>query len=408
MNMDQPSLFESSILSVSAVNKYVRELLDTDEVLRDVWVSGEISNLSQPSSGHIYFTLKDANSALKCVIWRTQAVRMLLTLRNGQAIEAHGAVSVYERDGGYQLYVDSLRLAGEGWQYREFLRLKSLLEDEGLFRVERKRSIPERPSHIGVVTSATGAALQDMLNTLRRRYPVVRVSVSPAQVQGDEAPASILRALAILYVAKPDVILVARGGGSLEDLWAFNDEHVVRAIANSPIPIITGIGHETDFTLADFAADLRAPTPTAAAELATPTLDLLRSEVAEHMAVLDSYFSELIAANRTQLTAHQRSLEYLSLWKQIQDNRQRLDHAMAQLSRTTATMLRLNKASFSSRADRLSGLNPNAILKRGYTLVHAANGQLLTSAHQINPPQPITITWHDGTASADIHSNQES
>ena len=402
--MDQPELFDIDILSVSALNRYVRELMESDSVLRSVWVSGEISNYSKPSSGHIYFTLKDADSALKCVIWRTQAARMLLNLRNGMAIEAHGAISVYERDGGYQLYIDGVRLAGEGWLYREFLRLKNLLEEEGLFALERKRPVSEKPAHIGILTSPTGAALQDMLNTLRRRYPLTKVTLSPAQMQGDEAPASILRALARLIVAKPDVILVARGGGSIEDLWAFNDEHVVRAIANSPIPVITGIGHETDFTLSDFAADLRAPTPTAAAELATPSLESLRTEISSRVQVMDAYLDGLLAESRRTLEQHQRTLSYLSPWKQVQDNQQRLDQAQMSLARGLISRLRMDRSTLTGLARRLEGLNPSAILKRGYTLVRAENGTLVTGIKQINPAQTVKILWHDGSADAAISS----
>ncbi|HEX9018589.1 MAG TPA: exodeoxyribonuclease VII large subunit, partial [Anaerolineaceae bacterium] len=264
--MDQFPLFQSPSLSVTDLTRYLRDLLDNDAVLQDVWVQGEISNLSQPQSGHKYFTLKDSAASLHCVVWRSTALRMRFGMQNGLAIEAHGAISVYERDGAYQLYVDAIRPAGEGLLYQQFMRLKSRLESEGLFDEERKRLLPERPRRIGIVTSSTAAALQDMLNTLAARYPLAEVILSPCAVQGDAAPDEIVAALERLcQQASPDVIIMARGGGSLEDLWAFNDERVVRAICASPIPVITGIGHETDFTLADFAADVRAPTPTGAA-----------------------------------------------------------------------------------------------------------------------------------------------
>ena len=252
------SLFQAPSLSVTELTHYLRDLLENDEVLQDVWVQGEISNLSQPTSGHKYFTLKDGAAALKCVIWRSSAMRIRFAMQNGMAIEAHGAISLYERDGQYQLYVDGIRPAGEGLLFAQFMRLKAALEAEGLFDEERKRPLPVRPARIGIVTSPTGAALQDMLNTLRMRYPLVEVVLSPCAVQGDAAPMEIVKALRCLYEqAKPDVIIMARGGGSLEDLWAFNDELVVRAVAASPIPVITGIGHETDFTLCDFVSDAR-------------------------------------------------------------------------------------------------------------------------------------------------------
>ena len=221
---DQPGLFNRS-LSVSDLTRYLRELLESDEILRDIWVVGEISNLSRPSSGHVYLTLKDAGAALRCVIWRSTMLRLPVNLSNGQAVEAHGQIGVYERDGAYQLYIDVVRPAGEGKLYQEFLRLKARLESEGLFDEERKRALPERPHRIGIVTSPTGAALQDMLNTLQRRYPLAEVVLAPAAVQGDNAPGEIVRGIGALNrLGDVDVILVARGGGSLEDLWAFNDE----------------------------------------------------------------------------------------------------------------------------------------------------------------------------------------
>jgi exodeoxyribonuclease VII large subunit len=257
-------LFPPQARSVSDVTRYLRDLFDSDDILRDVWVQGEISNFTRAASGHIYMTLKDAGAALRCVIWRTTAQRLQVAMQNGLAVEAHGAISIYERDGAYQLYIDALRPAGEGLLYQEFLRLKARLEAEGLFDEARKRPIPTFPRRIGLVTSPTGAALQDMLNTLRHRYPLAEVILAPSAVQGLEAPAELVRAIGALNRGTPpDVIILARGGGSLEDLWAFNDESVVRAVASSQAPIITGVGHETDFTLADFAADLRAPTPPA-------------------------------------------------------------------------------------------------------------------------------------------------
>src|SRR5512142_1059833 len=238
--MDQLPMFQTPSLSVTEITRYLRDLLDNDEVLRDVWVRGEVSNFSRPSSGHLYFTLKDGGAALRCVVWRSTALRLRFGLQNGLAVEAHGAVSLYERDGQYQLYVEAIRPAGEGLLFQEFMRLES----EGLFDAERKRELPERPARIGIVTSPTGAALQDMLNTLRARYPLAEVILAPCAVQGESAPGEIESALnGLCERARPDVIIVSRGVGALEDLWAFNDEHVVRAIAAASAPVITGVGH---------------------------------------------------------------------------------------------------------------------------------------------------------------------
>ena len=308
--MQQPSLFKPVALTVSDINRYLRELFESDEIVRDVWVQGEVANLSRPASGHIYFTLKDQSSALKSVIWKTTAMRLPLTLQSGMAVEAHGSVSVYERDGQYQLYVDAVRLTGEGALYQEFTRLKARLEAEGLFDPERKRPIPERPARLGIATSATGAALQDILNTLKRRYPLVEAILAPCAVQGEEAPAQVVAALRALN-AEPgvEVILLARGGGSLEDLWTFNDEMVVRAIANSRAPVITGIGHEIDFTLSDFAADLRAPTPTAAAELAVPDALELRDQIVSLYARLGYALQNVTGVERGRLVDEMNRLE---------------------------------------------------------------------------------------------------
>ena len=280
--MVQPSLFPPSAWSVADVNRYLRDLLESDHNLNDLWVKGEVSNFSRPRSGHLYFTLKDEKASLRCVMWRNSAQRQAYLPSDGDLVEVHGSVSVYEVAGQYQLYADTIKPLGEGALFQEFLRLKAKLEAEGLFDEERKRPIPIWPSRIGIVTSPTGAALRDMVDTLRRRYPLVEVILAPSAVQGREAPPEIVAGLQNLNrTAAPDVILLARGGGSIEDLWAFNDENVARAITASNAPVITGIGHQTDFTIADFVADLRAPTPTAAAELATPNRDDMQLVLAE-------------------------------------------------------------------------------------------------------------------------------
>ena len=229
--------------TVSDLNRYLRELLESDELLQDVWVRGEVSNFTRATSGHLYFTMKDSSASLRCVMWRNTAIRQSFIPRDGDAIEVHGSISVYEAGGQYQLYADILRPAGEGVLYQEFLRLKARLEAEGLFDPERKRPIPPRPQRIGIVTSPTGAALQDILNTLKRRYPLAEVVLAPTPVQGEDAPQGIIKALQdLVRIANPEVIILTRGGGSIEDLWAFNNEQVARTIASSPVPIITGVG----------------------------------------------------------------------------------------------------------------------------------------------------------------------
>lgn len=398
--MSQLPLFSPKIpasWTVSDLTHYLRELLEEDELLQDVWVTGEVSNFSRPASGHIYFTLKDSSAALRCVMWRSAVMHQSFTPRDGEAIDVHGSISIYEAGGQYQLYADLFRQAGEGALYAEFLRLKALLEAEGLFAPERKRPIPLRPRRIGIVTSPTGAALQDILNTLRRRYPLVEVVVAPTPVQGEEAPLSIISALHdVVRIADPDVIILARGGGSIEDLWAFNDERVARAIAASPVPIITGVGHETDFTIADFVSDLRAPTPTAAAELATPNQADLRLELADLesrlIRMLQSYSSEL----RWALKELQGQLGRNSPLVQIQSNMQRMDELERRVSASTDHLLQLRRSHLTGLVQRMAALNPRAVLERGYAIVTNQAGETVARVAQVSAGVPLNVQVSDG------------
>lgn len=377
----QPSLFPAPVpqtFTVSKLTFHIRRLLEENEILQDVWVQGEISNLSRPASGHIYFTLKDANASLRCVMWKTSAARLNpsislragLSLRDGMEVEVHGKIGVYEPQGQYQLYADQIRPVGEGALYQEFLRLKAMLEAEGLFDSERKRQIPEFPKRIGIVTSATGAALRDMLNTLRRRLPLVEVFLASSPVQGTEAPPMLVRAIQLLNHQKPDVILIARGGGSIEDLWAFNDERVVRAVAASAVPVISGVGHETDFTLCDFAADLRAPTPTAAAELATTiTLEDLHFQLSTFNSRLTSSTLNLIAAKQAGLASLTSQLRYLSPQRRIQSEAQRVDELSRRLLSSLIHRVQLQSSHVQGMTRRLEALSPLAVLARGYAVV---------------------------------------
>src|SRR5690349_6898231 len=368
----QPTLFSQTAQqwTVSKLTFFIRKLLEENEVLQDVWVQGEISNLSRPASGHIYFTLKDSSAALRCVMWKTSAARLGIPLQDGKAVEVHGKIGVYEVSGQYQLYVDQIRPVGEGALYQEFMRLKAMLEAEGLFAAERKRLIPMFPQRIGIVTSATGAALRDMLNTLRRRLPLVEVILAPSPVQGVEAPPALVKALQALVLQSPDVILLARGGGSIEDLWAFNDERVVRAVAMSSVPVICGVGHETDFTLCDFAADLRAPTPTAAAELATPITMLdLRASLQNYRTRLLTSVLQYLAEQKNSLSALASQLRYVSPDRRVQSERQRVDELSRRAHAALFHHLRLETTQLKGMQRRLQALNPHAVLARGYAVV---------------------------------------
>ena len=368
----QSSLFSQNVQqwTVSKLTFFIRKLLEENEVLQDVWVQGEISNLSRPASGHIYFTLKDSSAALRCVMWKTSAARLGTPLQDGKAIEVHGKIGIYEVSGQYQLYADQIRPVGEGALYQEFMRLKAMLEAEGLFASERKRLIPMFPKRIGIVTSATGAALRDMLNTLKRRLPLVEVLLAASPVQGIEAPPALVKAIQSLALHSPDVILLARGGGSIEDLWAFNDARVVRAVAMSVVPIICGVGHETDFTLCDFAADLRAPTPTAAAELATPiTMIDLRAGLHSYKTRILSAMLNLLSEQKASLSSVELELRYVSPDRRIQSGRQRVDELGRRARSSLFHHLQLQSAQVQGMERRLQALNPMEVLRRGYAVV---------------------------------------
>ncbi|HMU94903.1 MAG TPA: exodeoxyribonuclease VII large subunit [Anaerolineales bacterium] len=366
----QPTLFSSVHLTVSQLTFHIRKQLEDDPTLQDVWVDGEISNLSKPASGHIYFTLKDKNASLRCVIWKLDAGRLRVNLQDGMAVEVHGRITVYEPQGQYQLIVNLVQPKGEGRLFQEYMRLKAMLESEGLFAADRKRLIPDRPQTIGIVTSATGAALRDMLNTLRRRQPLARVILAPSPVQGVEAPPALVNALNSLNRQNPDVILLARGGGSIEDLWAFNDEQVVRAVAASKAPVICGVGHETDFTLCDFAADLRAPTPTAAAELATQTtLDDLHFQLSTISTRLTDLTSNLLAEQKTGLSVLAGRLKYTSPERRIQSEYQRLDELSRRAWSAIDHRIQLQASLVDGMSKRLQSLNPMGILARGYAII---------------------------------------
>ncbi len=402
----QPSLFASVQWTVSSLTKYIRDLLEGDGSLQDVWVQGEISNLSRPASGHIYFTLKDAGAALRCVMWRTDAARLKLSLQDGMAIETHGRIGIYEVGGQYQLYADQVRPVGEGALYQEFLRLKAMLEAEGLFDSERKREIPSFPKRIGIVTSSTGAALRDMLTAIRRRLPLVEVILAPSPVQGEDAPLKLVEAIESLnqLKLKPDVILLARGGGSIEDLWAFNAERVVRAVASSKVPIICGVGHETDFTLCDFASDLRAPTPTAAAELATQTTIIeLQDNLKNFDLKLATSMQDILEEQSNALASLHDGLRFFSPSRRIQSERQRLDDVGHRIGVAQAHRVALEANQNEGFRKRLEALNPLQVLERGYAVVtRQADKKLISKIKQIKSKDEIHIRVSDGSFDATV------
>jgi exodeoxyribonuclease VII large subunit len=399
---EQLDLFSGPTFSepytVSQLTGHIRRLIEGEPALSDLWVEGEVSNFSRASSGHCYFTLKDAGSQVHCVMWRTVAQSQGYLPTSGDLVLAHGGVGVYEAGGRYQLYVDQLRPAGVGDLYRQFELLKARLEAEGLFGPERKRPLPEFPRRIGVVTSPTAAALRDVIHVLGRRYPLAEVLLAPTQVQGDAAPPQIVAALQALNARDDvDTIIVARGGGSLEDLWAFNDERVARAVAASRIPVICGVGHETDFSLADFAADVRAPTPSAAAEIAVPDRAELRAQVAGLALALASAMQGDVEERRWRVAEQARALKHLSPAIQLVQARQRVDDLLARVEAAVRHNLALHRERLGGLTGRLAGVSPLGTLERGYAIVrHREGGTIVRSVGQVAPGDALDVRVADG------------
>ncbi len=399
------SLFGSErVWSVGDLTLYIRQLIESDYRLQEIWVNGEVSNLSRPASGHLYFTLKDEQASLRCVMWRSQVEFQDHLPQNGEQLEAFGHLGVYEAGGQYQLYVDTLRPAGEGERYGEFLRLKEKLEQEGLFDPERKRPLPPWPQKIGIVTSPTGAALRDVIHVLERRYPLVELLLAPATVQGEGAPEEIVKGLNNLNLyGVCDMILLVRGGGSLEDLWAFNDEQLVRTVANSRIPTVTGIGHETDVILADFAADVRAATPSAAAEISTPDRIALREDLhAEGLNLLGS-FREQLTKKRIALEKLQSRLNLASPRAHIENARQRLDDIFHRMLLTVRRDLIMHNQRVAGLDHTLRAVSPTEILARGYAIVTQIQaGEVVRSTSQVEIGERIHIQVQDGEFEAEV------
>jgi exodeoxyribonuclease VII large subunit len=407
----QPTLWDSAalpprILRVTDLNRRVRSLLDADAMLADVWVEGEISSPSYPPSGHCFFTLKDASSQLRAVLFRDELARAAVRPQHGMAVICHGRVRAYETQGVYQLYVESLTPAGAGDLHARYERLRARLAAEGLFDEERKRQLPRWPRRIGVVTSPVGAVWQDIRNVVRRRYPLAELVLSPTSVQGDAAVPGLVRALERIY-ARPriDVVILARGGGSLEDLWAFNEEPVVRAVAAAPVPIVVGVGHESDVTLADFAADLRAPTPSAAAELTVPDgtqlpaiLGRLRDRAAAAVAAG-------LADREGRLAAESRTLATLT--PDLGAARQRAADLVDRGHRATLARMERQRIAVDGLRDGLRALGPAATLARGYAVARLADGTVVRSPGQVARGDALEVVVLAGRMATTVESTSE-
>ena len=398
----QFSLFTPTILRVSELTTHLRRVVESDDLMSDVWVQGEISNASRYASGHFYFSLKDENASMRCVMWKRAAERLARFPQEGEAVNAHGHVSVYDARGEVQLYVDTMELLGAGALWQEFEKLKQKLASEGLFDEERKRSLPKFPQRIGIVTSRSGAVIQDIRHILERRYPLPQVFLANTAVQGADAPLQICAALKLVQqIPNLDVVILARGGGSIEDLWAFNDERVARAIVASRVPIVSGVGHETDFTIADFCADLRAPTPTAAAQFCTPDQNELRADLILYEKRLQRAMHEQIVETRRSLIHSANALHRASPRTQVENRRQRLDDMTRSATRQIERRLEIQRAELASAARQLHTLNPLATLERGYAIVRKEK-TVVTDAAQVSTNDVVNVRVRDGEFSARV------
>lgn len=389
------------VLSISQISEYIRKLMDTDVLLAGLAVKGEISNYKVYPSGHHYFTLKDEGAALKCVIFRGNAMRLRFRPENGMKVIAMGKISVYPKDGAYQLYCTNMALDGIGDLYAAYEQLKAKLAGQGLFDPKYKKELPKYPGTIGIITSSAGAAIHDMLRILRKRYPLTTVKLLPVRVQGVEAPGEI--AAAIQYANHhdlADLLIVGRGGGSIEDLWAFNDEKVAHAIFQSRIPVISAVGHEPDVTISDYVADLRAATPSNAAELAVPDQDALRQ-------TLDSMMAQMSVAMQRQLKNARRHLNILAQSQSLrspdqylQDRKKSLNLLSGKLVSAQSDLLHRYKQRFVADTAKLDAMSPLKVLARGYSMAKTEDGKILRSVKQINPGDQFSLQVNDGTIDA--------
>lgn len=389
--------------TVTDLNRYIKTLIASDEVLSSVVLRGEISNFKAHTSGHLYFTLKDEGAEISAVMFRADAARLAFRPMSGMSVLVYGNVDVYEKSGRVQIYARTMMADGAGAMAQAYERLKRKLEGEGLFAEERKKPLPAFPERIGVITAPTGAAIRDILNITGRRYPQAKILIYPSLVQGPDAPAMLLSGVEYFNATDAcDVIILGRGGGSIEDLWAFNDEALVRGVAASSIPIISAVGHETDFTLCDFAADRRAPTPSAAAELAVPDRAVLLGKTNEMASVLLRTMEKRLGLAKLTLDTRKQTLTLLSPEGKLEKNRKELTYLSEGMERAVAAILSREGARLSSAIEQLDALNPLAILQRGYSAVRNEQGRMIGSVAELAVGQTVEVMMRDGVARAEI------
>jgi len=397
---------KTRIYSVWEITHYIKQKLDSDELLRDIYVKGELSNVSQPTSGHVYFTLKDEYAELRCVMFRDRNALLKFTLEDGMSVIVRGHISVYEKRGKYQLYVEELQESGIGELYRAFEQLKKKLKDEGMFDAAYKKPIPAIPRTIGIITSPTGAAIRDMINITRRRFPHVHILLAPVAVQGEEAAPQIVNAIKLMNrvnseLMKVDVLVVGRGGGSIEELWAFNEESVARAIFASEIPVISAVGHETDFTISDFVADRRAATPSEAAELVVPDKRQIEKNLSAFELQLRQNIYKMIEEQRRRLESIEKNVLFRTPTERINQYRQTVDELKRTLIAEVIHRVQLHKKELQALTGKLDALSPRAILKRGYSIC-LKEQKVVRSVMDVTTGDMLRVLFQDGEAISEV------
>ena len=394
---------ERQALSVTQVNLYIKDVISRDDVLCDVLVKGELSNFKAHSSGHMYMSLKDEGGVMRAVMFRSAAAKLAFKPQNGMKVVARGRISVYERDGQYQLYIENMQQEGQGDLYAAFEQLKAKLSAEGLFDPAHKKKLPKYPKTVGVVTAPTGAAIRDIINVLSRRFSYADIVLYPVLVQGENSAASIVEAIEYFNKSKSaDVLIVGRGGGSIEDLWSFNEETVARAIYNSDIPIVSAVGHEIDFTISDFVADLRAPTPSAAAELVVPSQIELSEKFNNVYRRMFQQSMRVIEKGRMRVRLCEDRQAFKNPLRRLDDSRQYLDNIAYMLESECKSVIGSKRTSLAENAAKLDGLSPLGTLARGYSLSKDKNGNVLKSVTQVESGDVISVTVSDGELRAEI------
>ena len=391
-----------NVYTVAQVNSYIKNMFMQDYMLQSIMVKGEVSNCKYHSSGHIYFTLKDAKGTIACVMFASDRSGLSFKMAEGHQVVVSGSVNVYERDGKYQLYARAIQLDGAGALYERYERLKSELEERGMFAAQYKQPIPKYIRRLGVVTAATGAAVRDIINIAGRRNPYVQIILYPAIVQGEAAPASIVNGIRAMERQQVDTIIVGRGGGSIEDLWAFNEEIVAQAIFDCPIPVISAVGHETDTTIADFVADLRAPTPSAAAELAVYDIDQLQDKLSEYAYTMQHLCRRIIRYYRQAAEQYSVRMRYLSPLNTIRNKRLQVLSLEERLQNLMEKQLQDSRHRMAIYVEQMKGLSPLDKLNQGYAYAADDSGKTLTSIEQVSIGDAVTVYVKDGRLRAEV------